>query len=128
MRSFLLRCFSFRREILAVRPTNSIMRTLALLMLAILRACRRTTAPKPGMWAVPRRPCKSDSDGKLSATDDLFLEYRCKGKELHVQYTNINLIEYGQNVDRRYIMAALVSPLLHLEQEAAALSHPGIHG
>ena len=34
-----------------------------------------------------------------------------------LQYTNINLIEYGQNVDRRYIMAALVSPLFILSKK-----------
>jgi hypothetical protein len=60
---------------------------------------------------------KADSDGKLSATDDLFLEYKCKGRELHLQYTDINLIEYGQNVDRRYVMAVLVSPLLLLSKK-----------
>src|SRR4051794_30145999 len=60
---------------------------------------------------------KADSDGKLSATDDLFLEYKCKGRELHLQYADINLIEYGQNVDRRYVMAVLVSPLLLLSKK-----------
>src|SRR3954454_16886980 len=60
---------------------------------------------------------ETNSDGKIRATDDLFLEYRCKGRELHVQYTNINMIEYGQNVDRRYIVAALISPLFLLSKK-----------
>ena len=34
-----------------------------------------------------------------------------------MQYTDINLIEYGQNVDRRYVMAVLVSPLLLLSKK-----------
>ena len=94
----------------------SIMRTFALLMLAFasLHADDGAEARYVGGTSAA---IKADSDGKLSATDDLFLQYRCKGKELHVQYTNINLIEYGQNVDRRYIMAALVSPLFILSKK-----------
>ena len=105
----------------------SIMRTFALLMLAFasLHADDGAEARYVGGTSAA---IKADSDGKLSATDDLFLQYRCKGKELHVQYTNINLIEYGQNVDRRYIMACPCFSALHLEQEAPALSHAGIHG
>jgi hypothetical protein len=59
----------------------------------------------------------ADSDGTLRTTDDLFLEFRCKGRELHVPYTQVNLLEYGQNVDRRYIVAALISPLFLLSKK-----------
>ena len=59
----------------------------------------------------------ANSDGLIRTTDDLFLEYRSKGRELHVEYNKINLIEYGQNVDRRYIMAALISPLFVLSKK-----------
>jgi hypothetical protein len=59
----------------------------------------------------------SDTDGKLRTTDDLFLEFRCKGKELHVPYTQVNLVEYGQNVDRRVLAAAIISPLLLLSKK-----------
>jgi hypothetical protein len=59
----------------------------------------------------------ANSDGMIRTTDDLFLEYKYKGREMHVEYNKINLIEYGQNVDRRYIMAALVSPLFLLSKK-----------
>src|SRR6478672_7879545 len=59
----------------------------------------------------------ANSDGTIRTTDDLFLEYRAKGRELHVEYDKINLIEYGQNVDRRLIMAALISPLFALSKK-----------
>ena len=59
----------------------------------------------------------ANSDGVIRTTDDLFLEYRAKGRELHVEYDKINLIEYGQNVDRRLIMAALISPLFALSKK-----------
>src|SRR5688572_6576495 len=58
-----------------------------------------------------------DAEGTLRTTDDLFLEFRCKGRELHVPYAQVNLLEYGQNVDRRYIAAVLVSPLLLLSKK-----------
>ena len=58
-----------------------------------------------------------DSGGTLRTTDDLFLEFRSKGRELHVPYTQVNLLESGQNVDRRYIAAALVSPLFILSKK-----------
>src|SRR5262245_27078055 len=38
--------------------------------------------------------------GRIITTDESFLEFRCKGKEVFVGYDKINLIEYGQNVDR----------------------------
>jgi len=60
---------------------------------------------------------KADSEGKVSATDELFLEFRSKGKQMHVPYSDINLIEYGQNVDRRYIMAVIISPLFVLSKK-----------
>jgi hypothetical protein len=59
----------------------------------------------------------ANSEGLIRTTDDLFLEYKAKGRELHVEYNKINLIEYGQNVDRRIVMAALVSPLFLLSKK-----------
>jgi hypothetical protein len=60
---------------------------------------------------------RADAEGALRTTDDLFLEFRCKGRQLHVPYNQVNLLEYGQNVDRRYIAAALVSPLFLLSKK-----------
>ena len=60
---------------------------------------------------------QADSEGILGATDDLFLQYRCKGRELHVPYDRINLLEYGQNVSRRVIAAAVISPLFLLSKK-----------
>ncbi|HYI96391.1 MAG TPA: hypothetical protein VEX68_22800 [Bryobacteraceae bacterium] len=60
---------------------------------------------------------QADSSGIIRTTDELFLEYKAKGRQLHVPYEKINLIEYGQNVDRRYIVAALISPLFILSKK-----------
>lgn len=55
--------------------------------------------------------------GRLDTTDDLFLGFRSSKREVNVPYNQINLLEYGQAVDRRYIMAALVSPLFLLSKK-----------
>jgi hypothetical protein len=59
---------------------------------------------------------KGNADGRLSTTDESFLEFRAKGREFNVAYDKINLLEYGQNVDRRYVMAVLISPLFLLSK------------
>ena len=54
--------------------------------------------------------------GRIVTADDVFLEFRCKGKEVYVGYDKINLLEYGQNVDRRIMMAVVISPLFLLSK------------
>jgi hypothetical protein len=55
--------------------------------------------------------------GRIITTDDIFLEFRSKGKQVHVGYDKINLLEYGQNVNRRILMAAVISPLFLLSKK-----------
>jgi hypothetical protein len=59
---------------------------------------------------------RSDSDGRLKTTDDLFFEFRCKNRQVHVAWDKVNLIEYGQNVNRRVGLAVAVSPLFLLSK------------
>ncbi len=54
------------------------------------------------------------ASGRLRTNDNVFLDFQAKGQEIHVTYDKINLVEYGQNVDRRYLLAVLVSPLFLL--------------
>jgi hypothetical protein len=56
------------------------------------------------------------SEGKLKTNNDEFLEFRGKQSDVQVSYTKINLLEYGQKVDRRYAMAFLVSPIFILSK------------
>lgn len=56
------------------------------------------------------------ASGKIRTTDELFVEFRAKGKEVSVAYDKINLLEYGQNVGRRYIMAVVISPIFLLSK------------
>ena len=55
--------------------------------------------------------------GRLDTTDDNFLAFRSRGREFHVPYDKVNLLEYGQNTGRRVVMAVLVSPLFLLSKK-----------
>lgn len=55
--------------------------------------------------------------GRIVTTDDLFLEFRLKNRQVHVSYNQVNLLEYGQTVDRRLLMAALLSPMFLLSKK-----------
>ena len=57
---------------------------------------------------------RDGSEGKLVTTDDLVLQFQASKKNWKVPYAKINLLEYGQKVDRRYVTAVLVSPLFLL--------------
>lgn len=56
------------------------------------------------------------SNGKVTTTDELFFNFRCKGREVSVEYEKINLLEYGQNVSRRVVLAVAISPLFMLSK------------
>ena len=53
---------------------------------------------------------------RLILTDEVFLEIRCKQREYQVCYETVNLLEYGQNVNRRLTLAIVISPLFLLSK------------
>jgi len=55
--------------------------------------------------------------GTVAAVDEQFLVFYSKKASWRVPYEKINLIEYGQKVDRRYLAAVLVSPLFLLSKK-----------
>ncbi len=54
--------------------------------------------------------------GNLQAIDDQYMVFYAKHANLRVPYDRINLLEYGQKVDRRYAMAVLISPVFILSK------------
>jgi hypothetical protein len=57
-----------------------------------------------------------NAGGRVNTTDELFFQFRCRGREHHVSYKDVNLLEYGQNVSRRMGLAVAVSPLFILSK------------
>ena len=56
-------------------------------------------------------------DGVVEAVDDQYLAFYSKNASWRVPYDQINLIEYGQTVGRRYLAAVLISPLFLLAKK-----------
>lgn len=59
----------------------------------------------------------SGCDGTVQAVDASYFVFYSKKSSWRVPYDKINLLEYGQRVDRRYLAAVLVSPLLLLSKK-----------
>ena len=55
--------------------------------------------------------------GSIQAMDEEYFVFYTKTGKWRVPYDKINLIEYGQKVDRRYIAAVLISPLFLLAKK-----------
>ena len=61
----------------------------------------------------------ANTGGRVSTVDPASLEFRSRPAMIRVPYQRINLLEYGQNVSRRYAMAILISPVLILSKKRA---------
>ncbi len=57
-----------------------------------------------------------NAGGVIRTTDEMFFLFQTKHTLVSVPYAHINLIEYGQKVDRRYVLAIVVSPLFLLSK------------
>ncbi len=55
--------------------------------------------------------------GRVTAVDEQYFVFYSKKASWRVPYDKINLLEYGQKVDRRYIAAVLLSPLFLLAKK-----------
>lgn len=56
------------------------------------------------------------TEGRLHTTHPQFLLLSARNAELRIPYEDINLLEYGQNASRRYILALTISPILLLSR------------
>jgi hypothetical protein len=56
------------------------------------------------------------ADVRIHTSNDEFLCLNTKSGEYRIPYHSVNLLEYGQNVNRRYAMAILISPVLLLSK------------
>lgn len=56
----------------------------------------------------------SGATGSVEISDDHYLAFYTKGAQVRVPYGHINLLEYGQKVDRRVLMAVVISPVFLL--------------
>ena len=57
------------------------------------------------------RRFRNGCSGIVNAVDEQYFVFYSKKASWRVPYDKINLVEYGQKVDRRYIAAVILSPL-----------------
>ena len=56
----------------------------------------------------------SGTSGQFEVTDSRYFAFYAHKTQLRVPYERINLVEYGQQVDRRLAMAVVISPIFLL--------------
>jgi len=56
----------------------------------------------------------SGAGGSMELSDSRYFAFYTKGTQIRVPYDRINLLEYGQKVDRRLLMAVVISPMFLL--------------
>ena len=63
----------------------------------------------------------------MELSDSRYFAFYTKGTQVRVPYDRINLLEYGQKVDRRLLLAVVISPMFLLAKIAQAFFDGGIH-
>lgn len=64
---------------------------------------------------IPNIPLRSE--GLIQTIDETYFVFVSKHTQMRIPYERINLVEYGQKVDRRYIPAVVISPLFLLAKK-----------
>lgn len=59
---------------------------------------------------------KTGEEGHLDLTDGRYLAFYGHDSQMRIEYDRINLVEYGQQVDRRLMLALLISPVFLLSK------------
>jgi hypothetical protein len=96
------------------------MRTLAL-VIAFSTCSNLGLAEHAGSRALyvggtrPDIPVKDS--GEIVVSDRVYFVFTSKHTTVKIPFERINLLEYGQKVDRRYIAAAVISPLFMLAKK-----------
>jgi hypothetical protein len=96
------------------------MRTLALALALSLSACV-AFAGHSGSHAEyvggTRADIPANNSGDIEVTDSTYFVFASKKTQIKIPYQRINLLEYGQKVDRRYLAAVVISPLFMLAKK-----------
>jgi hypothetical protein len=58
----------------------------------------------------------SGNTGSIDASDQRYLAFYTKRGQVRVSYDRVNLLEYGQKVDRRLLAAVVISPMFLLSK------------
>jgi hypothetical protein len=59
----------------------------------------------------------SGTSGAIDVSDPHYFAFYAKKTQVRVAYDRINVLEYGQKVDRRLLMAVIISPMFLLSKK-----------
>lgn len=99
------------------------MRTLfsSLLLLSLVAGGAPASAGQPGSRAEyiggTRADIPSHNNGSIQVTDRVYFVFESRNTQIRIPFERINLLEYGQKVDRRYLAAVVISPLFMLAKK-----------
>lgn len=96
------------------------MRAISLVVIALLCGYAATAArigSRAEYIGGTRPDIPEKNAGEIKVTDEVYFEFLSKHTQVKVPYERINLLEYGQKVDRRYLAAVVISPLFLLAKK-----------
>lgn len=97
------------------------MRRVCPLVFIAIFAAPISSAGEPGARAEyvggTRSEIPGNCTGSLQVIDEQYFVFYAHKTSIRVPYSQINLLEYGQKVDHRYVMAVLISPLLLISKK-----------
>jgi len=64
-----------------------------------------------------RADIPNNNNGDIQVTDNVYFVFSSKKTQIKIPYERINLLEYGQKVSRRYVEAAIISPIFMLAKK-----------
>jgi hypothetical protein len=70
----------------------------------------------------------ANNSGEIEVSDRVYFVFTSKHTHVRIPFERINLLEYGQKVDRRYITAVLISPLFMLAKKRDHFLTVGFQG
>ena len=71
---------------------------------------------------------ESGTQGYIALADEHYLAFYAGKTQFRVAYERVNLIEYGQQADRRLALALLISPVFLLSKSRKHFLTIGFHG
>jgi len=96
------------------------MRTLALAVL-LATSTYLIAAGRSGVRAEyiggTRADIPAKNSGDIEVTDSVYFVFASNKTQIKIPYERINLLEYGQKVNRRYFEAVVISPLFMLAKK-----------
>ncbi len=93
------------------------MRVVIVLLASVLLCFAGHAGARAEYIGGTRADIPAESSGDITVSDKVYFIFISKQTRVKVPYERINLLEYGQKVDRRYLEAVVISPLFMLSKK-----------